>query len=202
MHDSPAYRPAFGRDVAQPGSASHWGCGGRRFESSRPDQNINDLFSPSHSASSFSLEFSLGRFYRLRQSAIPHQYAAPTNVDIGKRDINGWSLGAQARRCSPLGQRRQPDPACGHPNHASATLKGLTETGGLTPLLSLSQTVDCTHFCARLGVALWSCLLNLPIPASSDGSFNKRRLFIARKRRDARLPALLHTDPLPKIPIA
>ncbi len=26
------------RDVAQPGSASHWGCGGRRFESSRPDQ--------------------------------------------------------------------------------------------------------------------------------------------------------------------
>jgi hypothetical protein len=45
----PAYRPAplsvaqragvgTGRDVAQPGSASHWGCGGRRFESSRPDQ--------------------------------------------------------------------------------------------------------------------------------------------------------------------
>ena len=32
-----------GRDVAQPGSASHWGCGGRRFESSRPDQFINDL---------------------------------------------------------------------------------------------------------------------------------------------------------------
>ena len=27
-----------GRDVAQPGSASHWGCGGRRFESCRPDQ--------------------------------------------------------------------------------------------------------------------------------------------------------------------
>src|SRR3546814_1427311 len=27
-----------GRGVAQPGSASHWGCGGRRFESSRPDQ--------------------------------------------------------------------------------------------------------------------------------------------------------------------
>lgn len=34
----PAYRPPSGRDVAQPGSASHWGCGGRRFESSRPDQ--------------------------------------------------------------------------------------------------------------------------------------------------------------------
>ncbi len=30
-----------GRDVAQPGSASHWGCGGRRFESSRPDQYTN-----------------------------------------------------------------------------------------------------------------------------------------------------------------
>jgi hypothetical protein len=29
---------APGRDVAQPGSASHWGCGGRRFESCRPDQ--------------------------------------------------------------------------------------------------------------------------------------------------------------------
>ncbi len=32
-----------GRDVAQPGSASHWGCGGRRFESSRPDQFINSF---------------------------------------------------------------------------------------------------------------------------------------------------------------
>ncbi len=28
----------FGRGVAQPGSAPQWGCGGRRFESSRPDQ--------------------------------------------------------------------------------------------------------------------------------------------------------------------
>src|SRR3982750_1519811 len=28
---------ATGRGVAQPGSASHWGCGGRWFESSRPD---------------------------------------------------------------------------------------------------------------------------------------------------------------------
>ena len=28
---------ATGRGVAQPGSASHWGCGGRRFESCRPD---------------------------------------------------------------------------------------------------------------------------------------------------------------------
>ena len=26
------------RDVAQPGSAPHWGCGGRRFKSCRPDQ--------------------------------------------------------------------------------------------------------------------------------------------------------------------
>ena len=25
------------RDVAQPGSAPHWGCGGRRFKSGRPD---------------------------------------------------------------------------------------------------------------------------------------------------------------------
>src|SRR3982750_4469540 len=27
------------RGVAQPGSASHWGCGGRWFESSRPDHS-------------------------------------------------------------------------------------------------------------------------------------------------------------------
>jgi hypothetical protein len=27
-----------GRGVAQPGSAPQWGCGGRKFESSRPDQ--------------------------------------------------------------------------------------------------------------------------------------------------------------------
>ena len=25
------------RDVAQPGSAPQWGCGGRKFESSHPD---------------------------------------------------------------------------------------------------------------------------------------------------------------------
>ena len=31
------YRDGTGRGVAQPGSASHWGCGGRWFESSRPD---------------------------------------------------------------------------------------------------------------------------------------------------------------------
>src|SRR5919107_3490389 len=29
-----------GRGVAQPGSASHWGCGGRWFESSRPDHPV------------------------------------------------------------------------------------------------------------------------------------------------------------------
>ena len=26
------------RDVAQPGSALHWGCSGRRFKSGHPDQ--------------------------------------------------------------------------------------------------------------------------------------------------------------------
>ena len=31
--------PPAGRGVAQPGSASHWGCGGRWFESSRPDHH-------------------------------------------------------------------------------------------------------------------------------------------------------------------
>ena len=33
------------RDVAQSGSAPHWGCGGRRFKSGHPDQFIiNYLF--------------------------------------------------------------------------------------------------------------------------------------------------------------
>ena len=27
------------RDVAQPGSALHWGCSGRRFKSGHPDQS-------------------------------------------------------------------------------------------------------------------------------------------------------------------
>ena len=32
------------RDVAQPGSALHWGCSGRRFKSGHPDQqNKNQL---------------------------------------------------------------------------------------------------------------------------------------------------------------
>ncbi len=37
------YRAAlhWAREVAQPGSASHWGCGGRRFESCLPDQWFN-----------------------------------------------------------------------------------------------------------------------------------------------------------------
>ena len=30
--------PYLGRGVAQPGSAPQWGCGGREFESPRPDQ--------------------------------------------------------------------------------------------------------------------------------------------------------------------
>src|SRR5439155_21468084 len=34
------------RGVAQPGSASHWGCGGRWFESSRPDHFNESLCSP------------------------------------------------------------------------------------------------------------------------------------------------------------
>src|SRR4029450_12487862 len=33
--------PQPSRGVAQPGSASHWGCGGRWFESSRPDHPLH-----------------------------------------------------------------------------------------------------------------------------------------------------------------
>ncbi len=36
-------RAPEGRGVAQPGSASHWGCGGRWFESSRPDHYSRDM---------------------------------------------------------------------------------------------------------------------------------------------------------------
>ena len=31
------------RGVAQPGSAPHWGCGGRRFKSGRPDQSRSGI---------------------------------------------------------------------------------------------------------------------------------------------------------------
>ena len=30
------------RDVAQPGSALHWGCSGRRFKSGHPDHIFNN----------------------------------------------------------------------------------------------------------------------------------------------------------------
>ena len=40
--ESPPKGPIPGRGVAQPGSASHWGCGGRWFESSRPDHFIRE----------------------------------------------------------------------------------------------------------------------------------------------------------------
>ncbi len=34
------YDSIYFRDVAQPGSAPRWGCGGRWFKSSRPDHLI------------------------------------------------------------------------------------------------------------------------------------------------------------------
>ena len=34
----PVWLPTWNRGVAQPGSALHWGCSGRRFKSCRPDQ--------------------------------------------------------------------------------------------------------------------------------------------------------------------
>src|SRR5690606_4571858 len=52
-----------GRDVAQPGSASHWGCGGRRFESYRPDQFFNDLATLPRLGLLFSPGFSLGSLF-------------------------------------------------------------------------------------------------------------------------------------------
>src|SRR3546814_8615336 len=39
-HACPAWA---GRDVAQPGSASHWGCGGRRFRSEEHTSELQSL---------------------------------------------------------------------------------------------------------------------------------------------------------------
>src|SRR6187549_3766142 len=44
------------RGVAQPGSASHWGCGGRWFESSRPDHSVQwKVFKSNMSSASYSM---------------------------------------------------------------------------------------------------------------------------------------------------
>ncbi|MBK9433370.1 MAG: autotransporter domain-containing protein [Sphingomonadales bacterium] len=73
----------------------------------------------------------------------------PTTPAIGKRDINSWSLGAQAGYAVPLGKDASLTPHIGI-RHTSAKLKGFTEMGGPTPLLGLSQTVDRTRFYAGL----------------------------------------------------
>ena len=61
----PPYMRNLGRDVAQPGSASHWGCGGRRFESSRPDQFFKDLATLPRLGLRFSPGFSPGIFLQI-----------------------------------------------------------------------------------------------------------------------------------------
>jgi len=73
----------------------------------------------------------------------------PTTPATGSRDINSWSLGAQAGYAVALGQGASLTPHVGI-RHTSAKLKRFTETGGPTPLLGLSQTVDRTRFYAGL----------------------------------------------------
>lgn len=73
----------------------------------------------------------------------------PTTPAIGSRDVNSWSLGAQVGYAVALGKETSLTPHVGI-RHTSAKLKRFTETGGPTPLLGLSQTVDRTRFYAGL----------------------------------------------------
>jgi probable HAF family extracellular repeat protein len=73
----------------------------------------------------------------------------PTTPATGKRDINSWSLGAQAGYAVSLGKDASLTPHIGI-RHTSAKLKGFIEVGGPTPLLGLSQTVDRTRLYAGL----------------------------------------------------
>ncbi|WP_373472325.1 autotransporter domain-containing protein [Sphingorhabdus lacus] len=73
----------------------------------------------------------------------------PTTPATGSRDINSWSLGVQAGYAVSLGKDASLTPHIGI-RHTSAKLKRFTETGGPTPLLGLSQTVDRTRFYAGL----------------------------------------------------
>lgn len=73
----------------------------------------------------------------------------PTSPAIGKRDINSWSLGAQAGYAVALGKDASLTPHIGI-RHTSAKLKRFTEVGGPTLLLGLSQTTDRTRVYAGL----------------------------------------------------
>lgn len=73
----------------------------------------------------------------------------PTTPATASRDINSWSLGAQAGYAVSLGKDASLTLHIGV-RHISAKLKGFTEAGGPTPLLGLSQTVDRTRLYAGL----------------------------------------------------
>ncbi|WP_430443804.1 autotransporter domain-containing protein [Sphingorhabdus contaminans] len=101
----------------------------------------------------------------------------PTTPALGKRDINSWSLGAQAGYALPLGKDASLTPHIGI-RHTSAKLKGFAETGGPTPLLGLSQTVDRTRLYAGLEAKAGIDLGNLTLTPRVYGR-------IARDRGDA-----------------
>ncbi len=70
--------------------------------------------------------------------------AMPVAPATAKRDVHGWSLGAQAGYTVPLGKAASVELVSGV-RHTSANLKALTETGGPSPLLGRDQTVTRTR---------------------------------------------------------
>ena len=70
--------------------------------------------------------------------------AMPVAPATAKRDVHGWSLGAQAGYTVPLGKAASVELVSGV-RHTSANLKAFTETGGPSPLLGRGQTVTRTR---------------------------------------------------------
>ncbi|MBK8630391.1 MAG: autotransporter domain-containing protein [Sphingomonadales bacterium] len=70
--------------------------------------------------------------------------AMPVAPATAKRDVHGWSLGAQAGYTVPLGKAASVELVSGV-RHTSANLKAFTETGGPSPLLGRDQTVTRTR---------------------------------------------------------
>lgn len=75
--------------------------------------------------------------------------ASPGGISSAKRDLDGWSLGGQARYLVPLGKDAQVGLVSGI-RHSSAKLHAFTEAGGSSPLTGLERTVSRTRLFAGL----------------------------------------------------
>lgn len=75
--------------------------------------------------------------------------ATPTTPATASRDINSWSLGAQAGYTLPLGRNASVELVTGV-RHVSASLNDFAETGGPTPLLGDDDNVSRTRVYAGL----------------------------------------------------